>query len=61
MSELSICLTYFAPSRIGEVFNLAARLKSEGKIIYDLPTGKPDFATDPEACGGIIRACEDLT
>ena len=47
MPPLSNCLTLFAPSRIGQVFNLAAKLKSEGRTIYDLSSGEPDFDTDP--------------
>ncbi len=49
MPELSKCLDYFAPSMIGEVFNLATRLAAEGHTIYDLSSGEPDFDTDAAA------------
>jgi len=58
LPQLSNCLDYFAPSKIGEVFNLATRLKAEGKTIYDLSSGEPDFATDAEACAAAHTAID---
>ena len=59
MLQLSNCLDYFAASKIGEVFNLAARLKTEGKTVYDLSSGEPDFDTDPEVCAAAHTAIDD--
>lgn len=49
MPKLSQCLDRFAPSRIGQVFELATRLKNEGRTIHDLSIGEPDFDTVPAA------------
>lgn len=49
MPQLSDCLNRFAPSRIGAVFDLATRLSADGRTIYDLSSGEPDFATDDVA------------
>jgi aspartate aminotransferase len=49
MSDLSPALSpildRFKPSTISEIFSLAATLKAEGRKIYDLSTGEPDFPT----------------
>lgn len=59
MPQLSRCLNNFAPSKIGEVFDLAARLKAEGRAVYDLSSGEPDFDTDPAACRAAHAAIDD--
>jgi aspartate aminotransferase len=45
LPALSPILDRFKPSAISEIFSLAARLKAEGRKIYDLSTGEPDFHT----------------
>ncbi|RLA13786.1 MAG: aspartate transaminase [Gammaproteobacteria bacterium] len=50
MPELSQCLTRFSPSLIGEMSDLARQMILDGKPVYDLTSGEPDFDTDPAAC-----------
>jgi aspartate aminotransferase len=45
LPAFSPILDRFKPSAISEIFSLAARLKAEGRKIYDLSTGEPDFDT----------------
>lgn len=59
MPELSNCLGFIAPSRIGEIFNLAKRLAAEGRTIYDLSSGEPDFDTDSVACDAGHKAIDE--
>ena len=58
MPKLSKCLDNFAPSQISEIYNLAIRLKAEGRTIYNLSSGEPDFDTDPVACAAAHAAID---
>lgn len=58
MPKLSQCLDNFAPSQISEIYNLAIRLKAEGRTIYNLSSGEPDFDTDPVACAAAHAAID---
>jgi len=46
--KLADRLDNLRPSAIGEVFDLARRLRAEGRDIVDLSTGEPDFETDAD-------------
>ncbi len=58
MPKLSKYLDNFAPSQIFDVYNLAIRLKAEGRTIYDLSSGELDFDTDPGACAAAHAAID---
>lgn len=45
MPSLSSALDRFEPSAISQIFNLAAKLKEQGRKIADFSTGEPDFDT----------------
>lgn len=59
MPQLSKRLANFPPSQITVVFDRAQKLKAEGKQIYDLSSGEPDFDTIPEACAAGHKAIDD--
>ena len=48
MPNLAACLDRFQASAISQVYNLAVRLREEGRDIIDLSIGEPDFNT-PDA------------
>ena len=50
MPDLSQKLNQFKPSKIAQIFALAAQLKEQGEDIADLSTGEPDFATASHVC-----------
>lgn len=59
MPHLSQRLSNFPPSQIAVVFDLAQKLKAEGRQIYDLSSGEPDFDTISEACAAGHQAIDD--
>jgi len=50
LPELSSRLNQFKPSKIAQIFALAAELKEQGEDIADLSTGEPDFDTASHVC-----------
>jgi aspartate aminotransferase len=56
MRALSSILDRFQPSAISDIFTLAATLKAQGKKIYDLSTGEPDFDTPQHIKDAAVRA-----
>ncbi len=50
MPDLSQRLNQFKPSKIAQIFALAAELKEQGEDIADLSSGEPDFATADHVC-----------
>ncbi len=50
MPDLSQKLSHFKPSKIAQIFALAAQLKEQGEDVADLSSGEPDFATAQHVC-----------
>ncbi|MFT5113654.1 MAG: aspartate aminotransferase [Parasphingorhabdus sp.] len=50
MMKLSENLNRFSLSPIVEISELAGRLRAEGRVIYDLSSGEPDFITEDFIC-----------
>lgn len=59
MPPLSQRLTCFPPSQIAVVFDLAQKLQAEGRKIYDLSSGEPDFDTIPQASAAGHQAIDE--
>ena len=59
MPALSSTLQRFQPSAIAQIFTLAATLKAQGKKIYDLSTGEPDFDTPQHVKDAAVKAIAD--
>lgn len=56
---LNARLRHFATSPTVAVAALAERLAAEGRTVYDLSTGEPDFATEAFVCEAGKRAIDD--
>jgi aspartate aminotransferase len=56
MPALSSLLDRFLPSAISDIFTLTAKLKAQGKKIYDLSTGEPDFDTPQHVKDAAVKA-----
>jgi aspartate aminotransferase len=59
MPALSSTLDRFRPSAISDIFTLTATLKAQGKKIYDLSTGEPDFDTPQHVKDAAVKAIAD--
>jgi aspartate aminotransferase len=56
--KLSRRIDNFQPSAIAAVFDLAVRLRAEGRDIVDLSTGEPDFKTDAHVISAAHQAID---
>jgi aspartate aminotransferase len=56
MPALSSLLDRFLPSAVSDIFTLTAKLKAQGKKIYDLSTGEPDFDTPQHVKEAAVKA-----
>jgi aspartate aminotransferase len=59
MPTLSTRIAAGGASLIGEVFELAIRLRAEGRTIHDLSKGEPDFQTEQHVCSAGQQAIAD--